>query len=240
MRPSVACREPIARPAHRLHETLQQERLERLAQPPDVHIYCTLFHVSIAAPDPVEQLAAAEHPLRMGHEEMQQPVLGGPQGDFAVAGADPVAGVVEFQTLHLHHVGGARGRGAAQHRLDAREQLARRKWLGDVVIGAAFEAADLVLLLGSGGEHDDRDLLGVLGALQRPRELQAAHVRQHPIDQHQIRPAVDDARARLAAILRLPDFVSGAPQSEGDHVADGLFVFDHEDAFGGHVILLVP
>ncbi len=159
----------------------------------------------------------------------------GPKRDFALPGAHAVARIVELQPLHFHDVAGACRSSTPQHGLDARQQLARRKGLGDVVVRAAFEAAHLVLLLGPGGEHDHRDLLGVLGALQRARQLQSAHVRQHPVDQHQIRPHIDDARARLAAILRLAHLVPGAPQSECNHVANRLFIFDDEDAFGGHV-----
>src|SRR5208337_3116029 len=61
--------EAVAGAAHGLHEPLQQMGLERLAQAADVHVHSTLLDVSIAAPHPVEQLAAAEHPLRVGHEE---------------------------------------------------------------------------------------------------------------------------------------------------------------------------
>ena len=175
-----------------------------------MHVDGALFDVSIAPPDPVEQLPAAEYPLGVGHEKMQQPVFGGAERDLALARADPMTGVIELQALDLHHVGRARRRGSPQHRLDAGQQLARRERLGDVVVGAALEAADLVLLLGSGGEHDDRNLLRVLRALQRAGQLEAAHVGQHPIDQHQIGPRVGDAGARLAAILGLVHVVAGA------------------------------
>ena len=72
----------------------------------------------------------------------------GPEGDFALPGAHAVARIVELQPLRFHDVGGARRGGTPQHGLDARQQLARRERLGDVVVGAALEAADLVLLLG--------------------------------------------------------------------------------------------
>src|SRR5271165_5839316 len=91
---SVPCGEPVPGAAHRLYQSLQQEGLERLAQPADVHIHGALFHIGIAAPDAIEQLAAREHPLRVSHEKMQQAILRGAQGDFPLAGADPVARVV--------------------------------------------------------------------------------------------------------------------------------------------------
>jgi hypothetical protein len=45
---------------------------------------------------------------------------------------------------------------AAEDGVDARDQLGDRERLGDVVVGAGVEAADLVGLLGLGGEDDDR------------------------------------------------------------------------------------
>jgi hypothetical protein len=172
----------------------------------------------------------------VGHEEVQQPVLGGPQRDLTLAGAHPVARIVKRQSVRHQHIGGARRRRAAHHGLDACQELARRKRLGDVIVGATLEAADLVLLLGSGGEQDDRNLLGLLGSLQRSGQLQAAHVRQHPINQHEIRTGVDDAGAGFPAILRLAHLIARPPQAEGDHVPDRLFVLHHEDALCGHFV----
>src|SRR5271170_3778952 len=65
---SFSSGESVAGTAHGLHQSLQLIRFERLTQPADVHVHCTLFDVSITAPNAVEQLAAGEHPLRVGHE----------------------------------------------------------------------------------------------------------------------------------------------------------------------------
>ena len=77
---------------------------------------------------------------------------------------------------------------AAEDRVDARDQLADRERLGDVVVGAGVEAPDLVGLLRTRGQHDDRQdwLLGA--DLLAHRE--AVHVGQHQVQQHQIRRAI--------------------------------------------------
>ena len=47
---------------------------------------------------------------------------------------------------------------AAEDRLDARRELARREGLRDVVVGAELEPGDAVGLLVARGQHDDRHL----------------------------------------------------------------------------------
>ena len=90
--------------------------------------------------------------------------------------------------------------------------------------------------LGACREHDNRDFLGILGAFQRPGQFQTAHVGQHPVDQHQVRSNIDDARSRLPAVLGLANFIACPPQSKGNHVTDALFIFNDEDALGGHIV----
>ena len=41
-------------------------------------------------------------------------------------------------------------------------------------------------------------------------------------------------RANWRIIFRFADVVARAPQTEGDHVANGFFIFDDEDAPGRH------
>ena len=61
-------------------------------------------------------------------------------------------------------------------------QLAGRKGLGHVIVGAQAQAADLVDVVGQGGDDDDRDVL----LLPQPAaDLKAAQPRQHHIHNHQ-------------------------------------------------------
>ncbi len=54
-------------------------------------------------------------------------------------------------------LGSLEGRDTPEVRVDAREQLAHRERLGDVVVRADLEAEELVPLLDAGRQHDDRD-----------------------------------------------------------------------------------
>ncbi len=68
---------------------------------------------------------------------------------------------------------------AAQDRLDARGELARRERLRDVVVGAELEAGDAVGLLVARGQHQDRHLR-VRAHL--PADLEAVDPRQADVE----------------------------------------------------------
>ena len=86
------------------------------------------------------------HALGVGHEEMQQAEFGRPQIQRQAVAADPVRSRIQPQTLDLDRIVRHLRRAPAQHRLDARQQFARRERLGDVVVRARFQPHDLVLL----------------------------------------------------------------------------------------------
>ena len=70
---------------------------------------------------------------------------------------------VDPERHSLRHVGG-RGhrRQPPQHGADARNDLPRRKWFGDVVVGTRLERGDAVRLAVAAGEHDDRSAVALL------------------------------------------------------------------------------
>ena len=86
----------------------------------------------------------------------------GPSATSWPAAADAMAGAIERQPADLDASRRCRsGAAAPQHRIDARQQLARRERLGDVVVGAAIEAGDLVALGGARRQHDHRQVARV-------------------------------------------------------------------------------
>ena len=58
---------------------------------------------------------------------------------------------------------------APQHRLDARQELARIERLGQIIVGADLEADDAIGLLGHGGQEDDRQFVVLRRWRQRER-----------------------------------------------------------------------
>ncbi len=199
-----------------------------------MHIDSALLDIDIAAPDLIEQLAAGVGALLVGHEELQQTVFGGAHlGRFAVDG-DAVADRIEQQAADLDRRFAVHWRRAAQHGLQAGDQLARREGLGDVVVGADFQALDLVVLFTLGGEHDDRRVGGQLVALEAARQLDARSAGQHPVEQDQVRLLVDDQCVGLLGVLCFETVIAGHFQGDDDHLPDRRLVIDDQYALAVH------
>ena len=206
-----------------------------------MHIDGTLLDEHVIAPHLVEQLGAAVHALGVGHQEMQQAEFGRPQIDGMLAGDNAMGHRIEaqcagqgFVTGDLNGILGDLRCAPPQHGLDARQQFARRKWFGDVVIGADFQAEDLVVLLAARGEHDDGHHARPLFRAQTACQLDAAHARQHPVEQDQVGQLMVDLAQRALGIERRQGDVTSAHQVGGNQGLDRGLVFDYQDV-GGHI-----
>ncbi|MNC86951.1 hypothetical protein D3C83_26410 [compost metagenome] len=138
-------------------------------------------------------------------------------------------GRVDAQARDLDHVVGELRRPAAHHRLDSRQQLPGGERLGDVVVGAAFQRGHLVLLLGARGEQHDGDVLGALVGAQPPREGEAGHARQHPVEQHEVGARVAHQRLRRGHVACAHHLVARALQVRGQKLSYRLLIIDDED-----------
>jgi hypothetical protein len=75
------------------------------------------------------------------HEELEQPVLGGPERDLVRLDTHLMACRVQLEVADVDDLAFRDGR-ASQRGADACEQLALRERLNDVVVCAAVEARD--------------------------------------------------------------------------------------------------
>ncbi len=124
------------------------------------------------------------------------------------------------------HRGIGRWIGPAEYRLHARDELAGRERLGDVVVGTDLQTGDTVDLLVARGEHDDGG--AALGADP------AAHL--EPVDPGET-DVEDDETDRVAwqlgeGVLSAPhvhDLEPVALEIRADQGRDALFVLDEED-----------
>ena len=119
---------------------------------------------------------------------------------------------------------------AAQHGLDAGHQLLGREGLGDVVVGAGFQAVDLVLLGALGGEHDDRTR--VRSSLRSLRATAGRRCRAASSPAGSGRAARRGSGSGPGRRRRRAAPVSGEGQVDGDQFLDGGFVFDDENGAG--------
>src|SRR5690554_272215 len=144
-----------------------------------MHINGTLLDIDVSAPDLVQQLTAGVCALLVGHEELQQAVLGGADLRRSAVDGYPMADRIQAQTTDLDRCFIVQGAGTAQHGLQAGDQLPGGEGLGNVVISADFQSLDLVILLALGGEHDDGDVAGQLVTFQdrKSTRLNSSHVR---------------------------------------------------------------
>ena len=114
---------------------------------------------------------------------------------------------------------------ASQRRPDARRELLRDHRLGDVVVGARLETRHHVVGVGLGGDHDDRhDALGA----QRPADVEARHVGQAQIEQHEIGRRLPERRQTVGAVGGLADLVALVLQRQRQGQADPVVVFDEQ------------
>ena len=149
------------------------------------------------AAGPVDELVAGEYPARdagQGGEEF--PFGGGEAGGLAVRG-DLVAGLVDEQlaaAVGRRLVTAAVTSGAAEDGADPEHHFAGAERLGDVVIGAEFQAVDAVGGGGLGGEHQDRD--GRLGA-DFTGDVLTGHVGQPQVQHDQVRAGLAGEGDRL-------------------------------------------
>jgi hypothetical protein len=127
-------------------------------------VNCPGIHRVVAAPDPFEQDVARENNMLVAREVEEQVELFRLQFERPVAPGGAVLGRVNPQWPRLERLRHARSivcqradnLAAAQQRLDARQQFAHRKGLGEVVIRAEFETQHLVQFALARGQPQNR------------------------------------------------------------------------------------
>ena len=124
-------------------------------------------------------------------EHLDERELAGRQVDRRVAVRERARREVELERPESQPALGRRRSGgqplglAAQHRVDARHELARVEGLRQVIVGAHLESDDAVDVFAFRRQHDDRNALA-RGA-QATADRQAVLARQHEIEHDQMR-----------------------------------------------------
>jgi len=183
----------------------------------------------VVAPDPVEQLFAAQHLVGVGGQLAQEPELGARAVHLLAVDVpqQPLVGE-HFEVPEREHgrlvLGGAR---PEQQRPDARTELLCHEGLGDVVVGTGLEAGHDVMGVGAGGDDDDGHRTV---AAQRPAALEPVHARQHEVDQRDVGGLGGEAVERVLPAGRLVDLIALTFEGQAHRGANPLVVLDHQDS----------
>ena len=105
------------------------------------------------------------------------------------------------------------------------QKLRNPEGLGEVIVGAKIQGANLVLLLGAGGHYND----GVAGpGANTLNDLTAVHIRKTKIQQDNVRADGCDQGERFFPCGGGCYFVIVSSQGLYDKVQDVFFVFNHQ------------
>ena len=219
----------VAEAAHGVDQRLAGG-VDLLAQVADVGLHDVRVAAEVVVPDVVQDLRLAQHPAGVGEQVAQQPELGGREL-HELAGAPHLAALlVQLQVLVDQAPPGVLlAAGAAQHRAHAGHQLLEAERLDHVVVGPDREAAHAVVGVAPGGQEHDRHA-GRRGAGEAPVQLEAVHVGEHHVQQHEVGPHRRRGRQRLAPAGRRRGLEALVAQRGAQQLRDALLVIDHQDA----------
>src|SRR5581483_4259385 len=170
--------------------------LERAAQPADVNVDGSLVALEFEPPHALQQDRPRERDAGVACELQQQRELTRLERDAGAVDARFARGFVDFQaaeTQRRRKGDRARSR-AAREGFDARDHLARRERLDDVVVGADLQADDAIDFLRS-RRQDENGKLDVLSP-QRADDVEPVDHRQTEIEQQQVRAVARRAQSR--------------------------------------------
>ena len=177
----------------------------------------------------------------MAHQGLEHGELAGGQWHVLAALAQGALTEIELERAKLHHLLLQRRRArhlgwraAAQHGVDAGQQLAGVEGFAQVVVGAHFEAHDAVHVFAFGGEHDDGR--AVVGGAQAAANAQAVFAGHHQVQHDQVHRIPQQQAVQCAAVFGHGDFKALLRKVAAQQVADaGVVVNDHNfvGAVGG-------
>ena len=133
--------------------------------------------------------------------------VGAPLGNLAVAGGS--AGMADGSP----HPG---------------QQFIRAEGLGEIVVSPQIQSGNLILLMGTGGNHHHRQ---GSPAAELAQNIQTVHIRQTQIQNHQIRAVGGDHGHGLRAAAHPHGFIAVGGQHGGNKMGNALFVFNDQNFF---------
>ena len=151
------------------------------------------------APRQGRAVAPARTPAPAFRAEFEQPKIGRPEADVAIAAPNAPGQSIEIEVSDVESLGDPFRPAASEQRVHAGHQFDHRERLDDVVIRADRETAHPLRFFAPGGDHDDRQGAGRLARPQAPANLDARNARQHPVENEKIGRIFGQAQLGLVA-----------------------------------------
>ena len=171
-------------------------------------------------------MPAAENAARTFHEEFQKAVFGWPQLEGLTAPLNLVGDRIELDIANLDCFASKGRANAAHDRSYTRQQFARRKRLGEVIVCAHFQTTDPVILGLTRGQHDDRHMGGLLVPAQLAAHLNPAGPFDHPVKDDEIGHIFACKHERIIAILGASHGIAFVLKAVFKKLGKGGIIFD--------------
>ena len=179
--------------------------LDIAAQAHDEAVHDARARVRAQPPDLLQELASG-HGLALAlYESAQQPGLarGEPHdalGSLQLEAVEVDRGVADGdRSRRVGGAGHAVPAPASQQASHARQQLVELERLGQVVVGALLQAAHEIL--GGVLRRQDQDRHQVAGSARAAGYLEAAHARQHQVEEHEVEATLRLLEPRRAQLI---------------------------------------
>src|SRR5258706_5212850 len=184
----------------------------------------------VVAPDFVEQLVAGQDGAAVLDEVAKQLDLERRELDRRPFAPHLGAAKVDVNGAESVGIRGVRGHGprAAQQRFDARQQLHHLERLGQIVVGAEFQADDAVYDLAARGEHQDRRLNAALAEIAA--DVEAVLPRKGDVEDDQVERRARARSQRRFTVALDRDYVALRLETVAQREDEALFVFDQQNA----------
>jgi hypothetical protein len=222
---------------------------DALAQAVDVDVYGAGIAggVQDVCSDRIEETGAGEGHAGVAGEVVQQVELTTFEVDGLAVYVDLTTGGIDGEAADGEHAGnvaagdrcfqgdlgfGVGHAGASQVGFDAGEELRGAEGLGDVIVGANFEADDAVDFVYEGADEDDGATQLVA---QEATDLKAIHATgEEDVQQNEIGWLGAGSGETGRTVAGSAHLETGATQVVRQRLAEGTLVFDDEDALELH------
>src|ERR1039458_9045163 len=224
--------ELIAHAANGLDEIVAA--LQLLAQVADVHVDGAIEGCGFAVIEILHEGVAGEDAAGGAHQHFENIEFEGGEFD-AFAVGDHFAGAgVERDAVAFNAVGGRRGTGlvAAQDGANAGGEFAGVEGLGQIIVGAEFQADDAVDILAAGGEHEHRDFGFEAEAAQ---DFEAIDAGEHDVEHHQIDAGLQGAFQAAVALIGCLHGKAFAAEELAQERGEFGVVIDQQDVHGSNL-----